>query len=103
MRCKIVVLVKMPKDKEKQEIETERKCYTCGAKLFWEGHPFLKFWKCPKGCKKIFPDEHRFVERKMPEIKCKAKCDFNENNICICKEISVDEIGKCRNAKDKYY
>jgi hypothetical protein len=40
-----------------------KKCFTCGKELYWTGHPFLKFYKCPKGCKKIFPDILRLSER----------------------------------------
>jgi len=40
-----------------------KKCFTCGEELYWEGHPFLRFWKCHNKCKKIFPEVYRLAER----------------------------------------
>ena len=53
--------------KQKNKIKTwkqpVKKCFTCGSPLGWTGHPFMKFYHCPKGCKKILRDILRYAER----------------------------------------
>lgn len=45
------------------------KCKHCGAEMYWEGHPFLKFWKCPNECEQYLQPEE-YVQ----------KCQKNKNS-----------------------